>query len=62
MKPKFLGFMWRRKMAKEVRSGWDFMVVQKGRKINQGNPTINSHSLRRDPLVDSEREKLLGVR
>ena len=48
-------------MAKEVKNGWDLMVVQKGRKINQGKPAINSHSLRRDPLVNSDREKLPGV-
>lgn len=36
------------------------MVVQKGSKINQGNPAITSHNLR-DPIVDSDREKILGV-
>lgn len=34
---------------------------KKRRKINLGNSAIGSHSLRRDPMADGNREKLLGT-
>lgn len=60
-KPKFLGFMWRQKMAKRSQEWMGFHGCSEREEDQPRKPYHQLSQPKKRPLVDSDRENLLGV-